>query len=91
MERGKYLKEIELTLAEIVKEEDSIKIIKQCLEKRENELSFNAFRYGRNYSDSYAIGHNPKTGEDFYNEIIKVKKIRNLVDYLLLLAQNKDN
>ena len=91
MERDKYLKEIELTLAEIVKEEDSIKIIKQCLENRENELSFNSFRYGRTLNDSYAIGDNPKSGEEYYNEIIKVKKIRNLVDYLLLLAQNKNN
>ena len=91
MERGKYLKEIEITLNEIVKEEDSIKIIKQCLEKRESELVFNSFRYGRGLSDSYAMGYNPKSGEEFYNEIIKVKKIRNLVDYLLLIAQNKDN
>ena len=91
MERDKYLKEIELTLAEIVKEEDSVKIIKQCLHKRESELSFNSFRYGRSLSDSYAIGHDSKSGEEYYNEIIKVKKIRNLVDYLLLMAQNKEN
>ena len=37
MERDKYLKEVELTLAEIVREEDSVEIIKQCLENRENE------------------------------------------------------
>ncbi|MAH50993.1 hypothetical protein CMI37_34575 [Candidatus Pacearchaeota archaeon] len=91
MERDKYLKEIELTLAEIVKEEDSVKIIKRCLEKREEELSFNSFRYGRSLGENYSIGYNSKSGEEYYNEIIKVKKIRNLVDYLLLLAQNKDN
>lgn len=90
MERDKYLKEVELTLAEIVKEEDSVKIIKQCLEKRESELSFNSFRYGRSLGDNYSIGHNPKSGEEFYNKILKAKKAKNLVDYLLLLTQNKN-
>ena len=91
MERGKYIKEIELTLAEIVEDEKSILIIKKCLLDRENELTFNSFRYVRSLNDSYAIGDDPKSGEEYYNEIIKVKKIRNLIDYLLLLAQNKDN
>ena len=91
MERDKYLREVELTLAEIVKDKKSIQIIKKCLLDRENKLTFNSFRYGRSLKDSYAIGDNSKSGEEYYNEIVKVKKIRNLIDYLLLLVQNKDN
>jgi hypothetical protein len=91
MERDEYLKEIELTLDEIVEDQEAIRIIKECLLNRENELSFHSFRYGRCLGTGYAIGENPKSGEEYYNKIVKVKKARNLVDYLLLLAQNKDN
>ena len=90
MERSEYLKEIELTLSEIIKDEETIQIIKECLEDHEKKMVFNSFRYGRKISENYSIGHNPKAGEEHYNKIIKIKKARNLIDYLILLQQNKD-
>ena len=91
MERKEYLKEIELTLDEIVKDEDLIVIIKDTLDKRERNEVFNSFRYRRNREKGFAVGISTEDGEEHYNRIIKIKKARNLIDYLLLLAQNKDN
>jgi len=80
MERKEYVKEVELTLDELVEDK---KMIAELLESRERELIFNAFRYGAK-KDS-------KIGEEYYEKIGKIRKIRNLIDYLLLLAENKDN
>tara|TARA_Y100000593_G_scaffold92376_1_gene183848 strand:+ start:2375 stop:2650 length:276 start_codon:yes stop_codon:yes gene_type:complete len=91
MERDKYLKEIELTLDEIVKDEDLIVIIKETLDKRERNEVFNSFRYGTILGESMSKEVSPVAGEEHYNKIIKIKKARNLIDYLLLLAQNKDS
>ena len=90
MERNEYLKEVELTLDEITKDHEVIEIIKECLEKSEGETVFNSFRFGKG-----PIGMGSWTtreaGEEYYDKIIKIKKARNLVDYLLLLAENKYN
>lgn len=93
MERDKYLKEVELTLAEIAKDHEIIEIIKESLEKSEGEMVFNSFRYGKGYSGStgYGVGTTKKAGEEYYDKIIKIKKARNLVAYLLLLTENKNN
>lgn len=92
MEREKYLKEIELTLDEIIKDEDLIAIIKETLYKRERNEVFNSFRYGKDLGASMSkdapLGG---SGEEHYYRIIKIKKAKNLIDYLLLLAQNKNN
>lgn len=93
MERDKYLKEVELTLTEIAKDHEIIEIIKESLEKSEGDMVFNSFRYGKGYSSTtgYAVGARKKAGEEYYNKIIKIKKARNLIAYLLLLADNKNN
>ena len=90
MERDKYLKEVELTLDEITKDHEIIGIIKECLEKSEGEMVFNSFRYGKG-PIGMSSWTTQKAGEAYYDKIIKIKKARNLIDYLLLLAQNKDN
>tara|TARA_B100000287_G_scaffold274048_1_gene258078 strand:+ start:4005 stop:4271 length:267 start_codon:yes stop_codon:yes gene_type:complete len=87
MERSEYLKEVEFTLKEIIKDEELVKIIKHSLEKSERELSFNSYRYGMRQPDK---SKRPQLSEESYNKIIKVKKARNLIDYLILLRQNKD-
>lgn len=89
MERDKYLKEVELTLAEIVKDEEITEIIKATLQDCENKMVFNAFRYGKG-PIGMGSWSTAKAGEEFYNKILKIKKARNLIDYLLLLAENKD-
>tara|TARA_B100000029_G_scaffold495623_1_gene560804 strand:+ start:440 stop:715 length:276 start_codon:yes stop_codon:yes gene_type:complete len=90
MERKEYLKEIELTLDEIVKDGELIVIIKETLDKRERNEVFNSFRYRKKREQGFAKEVTPDDGEEHYNRIIKIKKARNLVDYLLLLAQNKN-
>tara|TARA_R100000808_G_C2152301_1_gene161628 strand:+ start:3914 stop:4189 length:276 start_codon:yes stop_codon:yes gene_type:complete len=91
MERNEYLRELELTLDEIVQDEEIIVIIKETLNGKERSEIFNSFRYGENWGEKSFSKKNSKIGEKQYNKIIKIKKARNLIDYLLLLAQNKNN
>ena len=90
MERDKYLKEVELTLAEIAKDNEIIEIIKATLADAEGKMVFNAFRYGKG-PIGMGTWSTAKAGEEHYNRVLKVKKARNLIEYLLLLTENKNS
>lgn len=76
MERDKYIREIEGVLDQLLEDKE---FIKKALTKAENELQFQVFRYSS------------KKGEETYEKFAKHKKIKNLIDYLILLRENKDN
>jgi hypothetical protein len=78
MEREKYLREVERTLRELSKHK---KCISEIVTENIRELSFNAYRYG---------SHDPEVSENYYNQISEKTKIKNLIDYLILLEENKD-
>ena len=74
MDRKEFCQEIEEILTELRPEKD---LIKKVLSDIEKQYSFSAYRY------SY------KKGEAAYEKVIKFRKAKNLIEYLLDLENNK--
>lgn len=75
MERNKYLKEIEKVLDQLSEHENEVK---KMFSNAEGELNMQVYRY------------QSKKGEKTYENLLRVRKIKNLIDYLLLLVENKN-
>tara|TARA_R110002110_G_scaffold289468_1_gene503919 strand:- start:167 stop:397 length:231 start_codon:yes stop_codon:yes gene_type:complete len=76
MERNKYIKEIEGVLDQLL---ESKSFLRKTLVDAENELHLQVYRYAS------------KKGERTYENLAELKKVKNLIDYLILLRENKDD